>query len=85
MKTLFFFRYFIPFIHYIDDVILAAFTAGVTGEAILTLSGGELTQNEGEITGNNVYDLILKLLLPLITGVAVTQLNKMFDRRNKKK
>jgi len=85
LKTLFFFRYFIPFVQYIDDVILAAFTTGVTGEAILTISGGELTQNEGEITGNNLYDLILKLLLPLITGVAVTQLNKMFDRRNKKK
>lgn len=85
MKTLFFFRYFISFFQYIDDVILAAFTTGVTGEAILTLSGGELTQNEGEITGNNLYDLILKLLLPFITGVAVTQLNKMFDRRNKKK
>jgi len=85
LKTLFFFRYFTPFVQYIDDVILAAFTTGVTGEAILTISGGELTQNEGEITGNNLYDLILKLLLPFITGVAVTQLNKMFARRNKKK
>jgi hypothetical protein len=85
MKTLIFYKWFLLIINYLDDLVLSAFTTGVIGESILTLSGGELTGNEGEITGNNLYDLILKLLAPIISGVFVVQLNKYLDKKRRSK
>jgi hypothetical protein len=85
MKTFIFYKWFLLIINYFDDLVLSAFTTGLIGESILTLSGGELTGNEGEITGNNLYDLILKLFAPIISGVLVVQLNKYFDKKRKQK
>lgn len=64
----------------VNDIHIAGLQLqGMAVSAII----GEVTTG-GEITGNNIYDVIIKIAVPLIVGVMVPIVNKYLENKKNK-
>jgi len=62
----------------VKDIALGVGTSIVTMEVGSTI-GGE------DITGHNVWDAIIKISIPIITGILIPCVNKWLANRKRKK
>ena len=73
-----FLTFVVHFLHQInnnfDYVLLGSFTSMLTGEVI----------SDGEITGHNTADVIIKIVVPIVTGVLITIVKNWIDERKVK-
>ena len=52
--------------------------------SILTTKVGEVVGGE-DITGNNLYDAIIKIAIPIITGIFIPVVNNYINKRKSRK
>ena len=55
-----------------------------TGSAWATMKLGEITV-PGEITGNNIWDMVIKITVPIVTGIIAPIVKDWIDDRKKKR
>lgn len=56
------------------DAMKGMLLSGIVGETLCS----------SEITGNNVYDVIIKIMVPLITGIAIPLFQNYLNSKKRK-
>lgn len=63
----------------VQDIIVGAYSS------VLTIHIGEVITGENYIIGNNLFDTIIKITIPIITGVLVPLVSNYISERKKRK
>jgi len=61
--------------HNIQDMMLGGISSGLTGEAI----------KGAEITGSPVVDMVIKIVVPIITGIAIPLVKNYIEERKRRR